>query len=71
MVWRCINLVDGSRCYSNNLFLGWQGILSIVHNKSLMVSNKIDLCSTLSIEKERYLPRYLKELPMLTVGTRL
>ena len=35
-----------------------------------MVANKIDLCSTLSIEKEKYLPRYLKELPMLTVGTR-
>ena len=55
--------------YSNSLFLGWQVILSIIHNKSLMVSNEIDLCSALSIEK-KYLPSFLKEMPMLTVGTR-
>ena len=35
-----------------------------------MVSNKIELCSTLSIEKEKYLPRYFKELLMLTMGMR-
>ena len=35
-----------------------------------MVSKRIELCSTLSILKEKYLPRYVNESPILTVGTR-
>ena len=34
--------------------------------ENITVFNKIDLCSTLSMEREKYLPIYSKEQPMLT-----
>ena len=68
---KCHDILERTRrWYSNSLFFGWQGIPSICAIKVVIRSKTSVRWLWLFMEKLKYRPRYLNDLPISTVGTK-
>ena len=67
---KCHDILDRTyRLYKRSLFFGCKGARSISDISSFTSEINSSLCSSLDILKSKYVPRYLKDSPILTVGT--